>query len=64
MSPQPGVGFRLGCNYELEFKCWNMPDFVGVKWYIGYTRNCVFGLGIHCPDPEIPLTNQGIFRFL
>ena len=54
MSPQPGVGFRLGCNYELESKCWNMPDFVGVKWYIGYTRNCVFGLGIHCPDPEIP----------
>lgn len=34
VSPQAGVGFRLGCNYELESKCWNMPDFVGVKWYI------------------------------
>ena len=64
VSPQSGVGFRLGCNYELEYKCWNMPDFVGVKWYIWQTRNCVLGFRNHRPDTEIPLINQGIFRFL
>ena len=64
VSPQSGVGFRLGCNYELEYKCWNMPDFVGVKWYIWQTRNCVLGFRNYRPGAEIPLINQGIFRFL
>ncbi len=35
IAPVKRWGFRLGCNYELESKCWNMPDFVGDGWYIG-----------------------------
>ena len=64
VSPQSGVGFRLVCNYELESKCWNMPDFVGVQWYIGYTRNRVLAVRNFSFGTEFPLTNQGIFRFL
>jgi len=64
VSPQTGVGFRLVCNYELRSKCWNMPDFVGVQWYIGYTRNRVLAVRNFSFGTEFPLTNQGIFRFL
>ena len=64
MSPQSGVGFRLGCNYELESKCWNMPDFVGVGWYIEYTGNRVLVVRNFSFGTELSLTNQGTFRFL
>lgn len=59
-----GVVFRLFCKYELASKCWNMPDFVGVQWYIGYTRNRVLAVRNISFGTESSLTNQGTFRFL
>ena len=39
-----------------------------ILWVFGGTLGtqgiAFLGLGIHYPAPEIPLTNQGIFRFL
>ena len=64
IAPVKRWGFRLVCNYELQSKCWNMPDFVGDGWYIGYTRNRVLAVRNFSFGTEFPLTNQGIFRFL